>query len=265
MDHDALNRRHQAGIAIAREAGAMALRHFESFASLTIDKKGHQDLVSEADREVELAVRAALAEAFPDDSIVGEEHAPAEGTSGWTWVIDPIDGTANFVRGIPAWTVVLACVQGNRTRVGIIHDPVHDETHHAREGGGAFLDDAPIRCAPDARLTDGSVGIGFSGRTRAEDVARLIDGLLAEGGVFLRNASGALSLAYVSSGRLLGYAESHMNAWDCLAGQLLVAEAGGMIETQDADAMIRKGGRVVVGAPGVFPDLARLADAAFRA
>ena len=152
------------------------------------------------------------------------------------------------MRGIPAWTVVLACVRGGQTRVGIIHDPVHDETHHAREGGGAFLDDQPIRCAPDARLTDGSVGVGFSGRTRAEDVARLIDGLLAEGGVFLRNASGALSLAYVSSGRLLGYAESHMNAWDCLAGQLLVAEAGGMIEAQDADAMIRDGGRVVVGA-----------------
>jgi len=265
MDDDALNRRQQAGIDITREAGTLALRHFEAFGSLAIEKKGHQDLVSEADREVELAVRAALAEAFPDDSIVGEEHAPTEGASGWTWVIDPIDGTANFVRGIPAWTVVLACVQGGRTRVGIIHDPVHDETHHAREGGGAFLDDVPVRCAPDARLTDGSVGVGFSGRTRAEDVARLIDGLLAEGGVFLRNASGALSLAYVSSGRLLGYAESHMNAWDCLAGQLLVAEAGGMIEAQDADVMIRDGGRVVVGARGVFADLVRLADASFGA
>lgn len=260
---DALNRRHETGIAIARDAGALALRHFKSFGSLAIEKKGHQDLVSEADREVELAIRAALSKAFPDDSIVGEEHAPVDGKSGWTWVIDPIDGTANFVRGIPAWTVVLACVRGGQTRVGIIHDPVHEETHHAREGGGAFLDGQPIRCAPDARLTDGSVGVGFSGRTRAEDVARLIDGLLAEGGVFLRNASGALSLAYVSSGRLLGYAESHMNAWDCLAGQLLVAEAGGMIEGQDADAMIRDGGRVVVGAGGVFADLVRLADAAF--
>jgi myo-inositol-1(or 4)-monophosphatase len=263
MNDHALNRRHEAGISIAREAGALALRHFESFASLKIDRKGHQDLVSEADREVELAVRAALTEAFPDDSIVGEEHAPVEGTSGWTWVIDPIDGTANFVRGIPAWTVVLACVEGGRTRVGIIHDPVHYETHHAREGGGAFLDDAPIRCAPDARLDDGAVGVGFSGRTRPEDVCRLIEGLVAEGGVFLRNASGALSLAYVSSGRLLGYAESHMNAWDCLAGQLLVSEAGGAIEPQDADAMLRDGGRVVVGARGVFPDLVRLADAAF--
>ena len=260
---DALNRRHETGLAIARDAGTLALRHFKSFGSLAIEKKGHQDLVSEADREVELAVRAALSKAFPDDSIVGEEHAPVEGKSGWTWVIDPIDGTANFVRGIPAWTVVLACVRGGQTRIGIIHDPVHDETHHAREGGGAFLDDQPIRCAPDARLTDGSVGVGFSGRTRAEDVARLIDGLLAEGGVFLRNASGALSLAYVSSGRLLGYAESHMNAWDCLAGQLLVVEAGGMIEPQDADAMIRDGGRVVVGAGDVFADLVRLADAAF--
>ena len=91
----------------------------------------------------------------------------------------------------------------------------------------------------------------------------LVTALIAEGAMFYRNASGALSLAYVAAGRLLGYAEDHMNAWDCLAGQLLVAEAGGTVEAQDADRMMAEGGRVIVGTKTVFPDLLRLAEAAF--
>ncbi len=113
-------------------------------------------------------------------------------------------------------------------------------------------------------MRDGSIGTGFSNRVPTRGVARLVAGILEEGGVFHRNASGALSLAYVADGRLIGYAEEHMNAWDCLAGQLLVAEAGGRVEPQDADQMIATGGRVIVGAPGVWDDLLRIAEAAFE-
>ncbi|MEZ5885222.1 MAG: inositol monophosphatase family protein, partial [Paracoccaceae bacterium] len=107
--------RYAAARRIAKSAGALALGYFRNWHDLTIDVKGHQDFVSEADRNVELAIRAELAKAFPDDGIVGEEGAPAAGSSGYTWVIDPIDGTTNFVNGIPQWCVIIACVHQGQT------------------------------------------------------------------------------------------------------------------------------------------------------
>ncbi|MDJ0821616.1 MAG: inositol monophosphatase family protein [Paracoccaceae bacterium] len=248
---------------IAEEAGELALGYFQRPDSLRIDRKGHQDFVSQADREVERLVRTRLAEAFPDDGIVGEEDAPVAGTSGFTWVIDPIDGTTNFINAIPAWTVVLAGVSGGKTQVGVIHDPCHEETFLAIRGEGATLNGERLVAPSGLTLKDGTTGIGFSNRVGTEGVMLLMQDILNKGGIFLRNASGALSIAYVAAGRLLGYVEEHMNAWDCLAAQLIVEEAGGGVEDQNADAMIKTGGRVVVGVPGVFEELVRLSDAAF--
>src|SRR6187401_1019065 len=123
---------------LAVRAGELGMEFFRKLDSLTIESKGHQDLVSEADREVELFVRRELAAAYPEDGVIGEEHAPTPGTSGYVWVIDPIDGTANFVRGIPAWTVVVACVKDGTAVVGVIHEPSTGETFHGWRGGGAF-------------------------------------------------------------------------------------------------------------------------------
>ena len=248
---------------ITREAGTLALEFFNARDRLKIDRKGAQDFVSQADKEVELAVRAALKAAYPEDGIVGEEHAPHPGTSGFVWVIDPIDGTTNFINGIPAWTVVIAGVASGRTQVGVIHDPIHDETFSAMRGAGAWLNEQPLEVGGAHTLADGTTGIGYSNRVSHEGIMQVMQEIDDAGGVFLRNASGALSLAYVAAGRILGYAEEHMNAWDCLAGQLIVAEAGGGVEVQDADAMIETGGRVVVGLSGVFDDLVRMADRAF--
>ena len=249
---------------IAKAAGVLALKYFRQLENLTIERKGHQDFVSEADRDVETYVRAALSEAFPEDAIVGEEHEPKPGKSGFTWVIDPIDGTTNFINGIPAWTVVLAGVRNARTEIGVIHDPCHDETYAAVSGFGATLNEKPLTLSSDKGLQDGSIGVGFSNRTGTEGIGRLVNALLNDGSVFVRNASGALSLAYVAAGRLLGYSEEHMNAWDCLAGQLLVAEAGGSVEIQNADQMIASGGRVIVGTKGVYSDLLRMSEVAFE-
>jgi len=260
---DAITDRLAAAKRIARVGGDTALAYFRDLSALTIEPKGHQDMVSEADRNVETEIRTALATAFPDDGITGEEHAPVAGSSGYTWVIDPIDGTANFVADIPAWVVVLACVHNAKTVIGVIHDPIHDMTWWARAGGGAFGNDKPIRVAGSRGINNGSVGTGFSNRTAPGAVEALVAGIRAEGGVFHRNASGALSLAYVASGKLIGYAEDHMNAWDCLAGQLLVHEAGGVIEDQNADDMIANGGRVIAATPTVFDDLQRISLAAF--
>ncbi len=240
----------------------MALEYFRRWTELTIDMKGHQDFVSEADRNVELAVRAALAQAFPQDAIVGEEGAPVPGTSGYTWIIDPIDGTANFINGIPQWCVILACVHQGQIVLGVVHDALHDEMHHATLGGGAFCNDRPIRCSAKTSLSEGSLGVGYSGRRHYDGIRKLIDGCCEAGTMFWRNGSGGLSLAYVASGRILGYVEEHMNSWDFMAGYLIVTEAGGRAEPIDTDRAIAQGARIVVAGPGVFDavqDLARKA------
>ncbi len=248
---------------LAKRAGELGMEYFRRLDTLTIESKGHQDMVSEADRDVETFIRAALAKQYPDDAIVGEEHAPTTGTSGYSWVIDPIDGTANFVRGIPAWCVVIAGFRDSQTDVGIIHEPSVGESFYARRGGGAFLNGKPIRASQASSLSEGSLGTGFSNRAEARNGVGLIDNLLDQGGVYYRNASGALMLAYVASGRLLGYIEQHMNAWDCLAGMLMIEEAGGKVAPHPTD-VLTKGTPVIVGGSKIFDKIDALAAAAFR-
>lgn len=250
-------------IDICKEAGVAAQAYFRDRDTLVVDQKGAQDWVSEADRNVEILIRQRLEVARPDDGIVGEEQDAKPGTSGFVWVIDPIDGTTNFVNGLPAWTIVLACMSGGKTRVGVIYDPIHDETFAAIDGGGAWLNGAPMRVADSVPISSGTVAVGYSNRVESENILPVVAAVVREGAMFHRNASGALSLAYVAAGRLLGYVEEYMNAWDCLAGQLLIAEAGGRVEEQDADDMIARGGRVVVGTPAVFDTLRRIADDAW--
>jgi myo-inositol-1(or 4)-monophosphatase len=251
-------------IDLARRAAEMALGHFRSLDTLTIESKGHQDLVSNADREVETFIRAAIAEAFPDDGIVGEEHAPVTGASGHVWVIDPIDGTANFVRGIPAWCVVIACTLHGRIDIGVICEPCSGETFWAERGGGAFVNGKPIKVSAATSISDGSIGTGHSGRVKYEGIVTAIDRIFAGGGVFFRNASGALMLAYVASGRLIGYLEEHMNSWDCIAGLLMIEEAGGRIHPLDPQRVVQHGALVIAGGPGVYDEIEAIALSAFK-
>jgi myo-inositol-1(or 4)-monophosphatase len=145
----------------------------------------------------------------------------------------------------------------------VVHDPVHDELHHATIGGGAFCNDKPIRCSAKTSLRDGSLGVGFSGRTQAGGIKALVNLATDAGTVFWRNGSGGLSLAYVATGRILGYVEEHMNAWDFLAGHLIVSEAGGRVEPVNADDAIVNGGRVVVAGEAVFDAVMKLATGAY--
>ena len=263
MTPDTTAREHFA-IDLAQRAGELGLKYFRDLDSLSIESKGHQDMVSQADREVELFIRSAMKAAYPDDGIVGEEHASVTGSTGHVWVIDPIDGTANFVRGIPAWCVVIACARDGDTVVGVIHEPSTGETFHCRKGGGAFLNGKPIKASAVTSLTEGSVGTGFSNRAEMQNIVTLIRSLIAEGGVFFRNASGALMLAYVAAGRLLGYVEEHMNAWDCLAGMLLVEEAGGTIVKPDPRTVLEKGTLVICAGNGVFAQIRDLCVEPFK-
>lgn len=237
---------------LAKRAGQLAMGYFRELDKLTIESKGHQDLVSNGDREVELFVRAAIAAEYPHDGIVGEEHAPTKGTSGYIWVIDPIDGTANFVRGIPQWCVIIACTKAGETNIGVVHEPVSGETFAARKGGGAFCNGRPIRVSNAHSVAEGSIGVGFNNRTHAENIVPVVADIIHAGGIFFRNQSGGLMLSYVAAGRLIAYTEEHMNAWDCLAGFLLIEEAGGKVEPFNRGDVLVNGTIAIAGAPGAF-------------
>jgi myo-inositol-1(or 4)-monophosphatase len=225
-----------------------------------IESKGHQDLVSDADRATETMIRDALAARWGDDGIVGEEHGRKHGTTGFDWVIDPIDGTANFVRGIPHWCVSIACAKHGVPVVGVIYDPCTDELFQTTSGGGAFVNGRRLRVAQGHSLTEGSVATGVSGKSDTARATALVHEVLAPGGMFFRSASGALMLAYVAAGRLLGYVEDHMNSWDCFAALLMVEEAGGRYRPLDPGRALDNGMQVVAGGPGIYPLLEDIAD-----
>ncbi len=245
--------------AVAREAGACALAFFHRRESLEVAAKGLQDMASNADREVEELIRDRLARLFPDDGFLGEETGAGLGGNGRLWVVDPIDGTWCFLNGIRAWCVSLAAVDADGVELGVVYDPCAGELFSAARGLGARLDGRPIRVREAAALCEGTVSVGFSHRSRPEEVAPVIGELLARGGMYHRHGSGALALAWLAAGRLIGYLEPHMNSWDCLAGLLLVREAGGFASDLSSAAALRDGGAVMAGPMSLYDELVGLA------
>lgn len=241
---------------LAKRAADLAMEFYRNPSRLQTRDKGLQDQVSDGDVAVEKFIRAELEVAFPDDGLIGEEEdTVVSSSSGYTWVIDPIDGTSNFVRTAPNWCVVLCLVDASQSLIGVIHDPIAEESYVAVRGQGSTLNGESVRTSPSVSLADGSVGVGLSNRVPVGQIVQSIEKITAADGLFYRNGSGALSLAYVSNGRLSGYCEPHMNAWDCLAGMLLIEEAGGLVEEFDMQSMLREGGRVIAACPGVYEQL----------
>lgn len=246
--------------AVTREAGSLARRFYEGRDNLVIEGKGAHDLVSKADREVETLIRDRLAAMFPDDGFVGEEHAHAlvAADRGGHWVIDPIDGTWCFLNGIGSWCVSVAYERAGVIEVGVIYDPIAGELFAAGRGGGARLNGQPIRVMDARSLGDGSISVGYSLRSEPDTMLPLFEKLLRSGGMYQRHGSGALGLAWTACGRLAGYVEPHMNSWDCLAGLLLVTEAGGFTNDFLANDGLTGGNPVVAGPEGLRAELERL-------
>ncbi len=245
---------------VAADAGALALEFWRTRLELAVETKaGLQDIVSEADRAVERAIRAAVGAAFPADGFLGEEYGLTGGASGFDWVVDPIDGTSPYLHGIPNWCVSIAVTKAGETVIGVIDVPTHGETFTAVLGRGAALNGAPLRLPDDLRVNNAATGVGASHRTDPVWIARVTGDLARSGGVFFRNGSGALMLAYVAAGRLAGYMEPYMNAWDCLAGLLMIREAGGRTAPFPAPGRaLTDGGPVLAAAPGAWDDLVRM-------
>lgn len=248
--------RAEARLATARaavlEAGALARSYFGRAAALAVETKtSPQDVVSAADREVERLVRRRIGDAFPEDAVLGEEYGLTAGTSGLTWVLDPIDGTSSFLHGSRFWCVSLALLDTRGIAAGLILDPNTDEFFTSVRGGGASLNGRPIAVDHDTDLERGLTGLGLNSHVPPRVVAGLVERLLEAGGMFVRGGSGALSIAHVACGRLAAYYEPHIHAWDCLAALCLVREAGGWTSDFAADGDLMRGGPVMACAPQV--------------
>ena len=241
---------------IAQSAGALALRYFAGRADLAIDHKAAQDRVSEADRAVETLIRAEVAAQFPDDSFLGEEHGASAGGSPYLWVVDPIDGTTPFLSGLADWCVSIAVVVAEAPVVGVVHAPRHGETFAAVRGGGGTVNGRPLGLDPARRLGDGMFAFGGSLRCDPAATGGFIARLMQAGGVAFHNGSGALMLAYVADGRLVGYYDEVIMPWDCMAGLALVEAAGGRTRFSGG----RGAGSMLAGAPQVYDDVARWLD-----
>jgi len=251
----ALDHRLQVAEGVVREAGRLAVEQFARRELLRIDRKGTQDLVSEADRACEDLIVAGLSRAFPDDGFLGEERGARNPDAAAVWVIDPIDGTHNFLTGVPFWCVSVGLVISGELVLGIINHPLADEFYAARSGGGAFLNGQRIRVSAETDVTRARVCVGFSYRRAINDHVRVVEALLAAGCEYLRLGSGALGLAYTAAGRFDGYWERHINAWDAAAGLVLVREAGGLANEFLSGEGLGRGGEVLAATPALFQSL----------
>ena len=239
---------------LAREAGQLMRRRFEDRSSFSVSFKGHQDLLTEVDGEVESLVRRRLAEIFPDDSFIGEEGERQASES--VWVVDPIDGTSNFARGNPHFCISIAHLKDSRPNIGVIYAPMRDEMYAAAAGQGATLNGEKIAVSGTADIRQATLEIAWNTRSGVPGYLSLLERVMARGSGTIRCGSGALGMAYVAAGRIDGYVEQHINAWDVLAGLLLVQEAGGYVSDFLTGEGLAKGNPVLACAPALRRELA---------
>jgi myo-inositol-1(or 4)-monophosphatase len=214
----------------ARAAGNVLLRSMHKLDAINVVEKDRMDFASEVDEQAEKTIIKELRRAYPDHALLGEETGQ-QGKGHSTFVIDPLDGTSNFLRGIPHWCVSIALVEGGEVQHGVIFDPLRNELFTASRGSGAVLNDKRIRVSERKDLAGAMLITGFPPRERERAPAHLecIRELLRDAEDIRRTGSAALDLAYVACGRADGYFEAGVKPWDIAAGVLLVREAGGRV------------------------------------
>ena len=246
---------------LAEAAGRLALGYYGNSARLATTMKGTQDFLTEADGAVEAFLRKEIAKAFPDDGFLGEEGGGSAAER--LWIVDPIDGTANFARADPHWCVSIAYVEHGRPMAGVLHAPAHQETFAARRNGGATLNGRPIRVAGTADLKAAAIEIGWSTRIPAADYLALVEQVMRAGASVKRSGSGALGLAWVACGRHDAYLERHINSWDVAAGMVIANEAGATVSDFFAGNGLLRGNPILCAVPafaGALADAMGLPD-----
>lgn len=244
----------------ARKAGRLLLDHYGRRARLVIEQKGLNDFVSIADREAEEAIATVLRPTFPEDGFLGEET----GISGaeeaeCVWCVDPLDGTSNFLKGAPNWCVSIGLWSKGEPILGVIYDPIRDELFAGADGITPVLNGAPISMSVTDSIDRTSLGLGHNHRVQPAAFAADADRLFSAGGSFRQVGAGALMLAYVAAGRVDGYFERHMWAWDAVAGLALIKAAGGRFATYPPRHVpLASGGLVLASGSALYGCLADL-------
>ena len=244
----------------ARNAGNLLMRKLNRLDTIKVETKGHNDFVSEADRAAEAAIIETIHKHYPDHAIFAEESGAA-GESDTIWIIDPLDGTTNFLHGFPVFCVSIGVQVKGRVEHGVVYDPTRQELFTASRGVGAQLDGRRIRVSGQHQMERALIGTGFPFRKANMEMGPYLEML----GKIVRNTSGvrrpgaaALDLCYVAAGRLDGFWETGLSPWDLAAGGLIIREAGGIVSGLDGSENYLETGHILTGTPKIYAGLAKL-------
>ena len=249
------------GIAVraARRAAAIINRAARDVELLRVTRKRPNDFVTEVDHAAEQAIIDVLHRAYPDHAILAEESGTTAGSpeSEYTWIIDPLDGTTNFIHGFPQYAVSIALKHKNLVTQGVIYDPTKNELFTASRGRGAYLNERRLRVSKRPQLAEALIGTGFPFRElqNLDEYLAMFRELTARTAGLRRAGAASLDIAYVAAGRLDGFWELGLSAWDMAAGALLVQEAGGLVGDFRGDSGYLDSGRIICGNPKIFAQL----------
>jgi myo-inositol-1(or 4)-monophosphatase len=259
--HPALN----IAIKAARRAGQIINRASMDVEHLKVASKQQSDFVTEVDKAAEAAIIDVLRDAYPQYGILAEESGETAGKgagSQFQWIIDPLDGTTNFIHGFPQYAVSIALAERGQVTQAVVYDPNRNELFTASKGGGAFLNDRRIRVSKRLKLADTLIGTGFPYRVfdHVDAYVAIFKELTGKTAGLRRPGAASLDLAYVACGRLDGFFEFGLSPWDVAAGALLITEAGGLVSDLAGEGNYLQTGNVVAGSPKVFAPLLQLID-----
>ena len=243
----------------ARKAGSIIVRHMDQLDQLTVEVKGRNDFVSSVDKLAEEEIIYTIKETYPDHAILGEESG-SQGSSEYEWIIDPLDGTTNFLHGFPQFAVSIAIKHNGVIEHGVIFDPLRNELFAASRGSGARLNDIRIRVSKANALQRALVGTGFPFRQdkNVDGYLKCLKEVMENSHGIRRAGAAALDLAYVACGRLDGFWESDLKPWDIAAGALLIQEAGGLVSDFKGEDNFLDSGNIIAANPKVFIALTKI-------
>lgn len=246
----------------ARRAGNLINRGARDLDMLTVTAKGPKDFVSEVDRAAEAAIVDTLHATYPDHAILAEEGTAkgANATADHVWIIDPLDGTTNFLHGFPQYCVSIALQHKGQITQAVVYDPVRNDLFTATRGRGAFLNDRRMRVSRRQHLKECLIGTGFPFRegNNLELYMQMMRSMTLEAAGIRRPGAAALDLAYVAAGYYDGFWEIGLNPWDVAAGSLLIVEAGGLVGDLEGESGFLYGGEVIAANPRIFAQMVKL-------
>jgi len=243
----------------ARAAGNIMIRNLNRLDAIKVDKKRERDFVSDVDRQSEQEIIAIIRRAYPEHAILAEESGQSDGT-GFEWIIDPLDGTTNYLHGFPQFAVSIAVRQNGILEAGVVYDPMLQELYTAARGQGATLNDRRIRVSTRHQLNTALIGTGlpYLKHHNFDGYLKQLTNVMHNVAGIRRPGSASLDLSYVACGRLDGFWENSLQIWDIAAGVLLVQEAGGLISDTNGGGHHLQNGDIVCGNPKIHPQLLKL-------